>query len=52
MSKNNKYIKELISRCHMVISEIVKAKEVEYIVQELVLTVVNYNIMRSMAHAY
>ena len=33
-------------------SEIIKAKKIEYIVQELTLKVVNYNIMRRMTLAY
>jgi hypothetical protein len=30
--------------------EIIKAKKIEYIIQELALKVVNYNVMRSMIH--
>ena len=32
--------------------EVIKAKKIEYIIQELALKVVNYNIMRGMTHAY
>ena len=33
-------------------TEVIKARKIEYIVQELALKVVNYNIMRGMTHAY
>ena len=33
-------------------SEVIKAKKIEYIIQELILKVVNYNIMRGITHAY
>ena len=55
--ENNSYGKRWIVEIYFsglkrVMSEVIKAKKIEYIVQELALKVVNYNIMRGMTHAY
>ena len=54
---NNSYGKRWLVEIYFsglkrVMSEVIKAKKIEYIVQELALKVVNYNIMRGMTHAY
>ena len=55
--ENNSYGKRWIVEIYFsglkrVMTEIIKAKKIEYIIQELALKVVNYNIMRGMTHAY
>ena len=55
--ENNSYSKRWLVEIYFsglkrVMTEIIKAKKIEYIVQELALKVVNYNIMRGMTHAY
>ena len=55
--ENNSYGKRWLVEIYFsglkrVMTEIIKAKKIEYIVQELALKVVNYNIMRGMTHAY
>ncbi|AGO61916.1 IS5 family transposase [Ferroplasma acidarmanus] len=55
--ENNSYGKRWIVEIYFsglkrVMSEVIKAKKIEYIIQELALKVVNYNIMRGMTHAY
>ena len=55
--ENNSYGKRWLVEIYFsglkrVMSEVIKAKKIEYIVQELALKVVNYNIMRGMTHAY
>ncbi|ARD84647.1 transposase IS4 family protein [Ferroplasma acidiphilum] len=55
--ENNSYSKRWIVEIYFsglkrVMTEIIKAKKIEYIIQELALKVVNYNIMRGMTHAY
>ena len=55
--ENNSYSKRWIVEIYFsglkrVMTEVIKAKKIEYIVQELALKVVNYNIMRGMTHAY
>ena len=55
--ENNSYGKRWLVEIYFsglkrVMSEIIKAKKIEYIIQELALKVVNYNIMRGMTHAY
>ena len=55
--ENNSYSKRWIVEIYFsglkrVMTEIIKAKKIEYIVQELALKVVNYNIMRGMTHVY
>ncbi|ARD84362.1 transposase IS4 family protein [Ferroplasma acidiphilum] len=55
--ENNSYGKRWIVEIYFsglkrVMTEVIKAKKIEYIIQELALKVVNYNIMREMTHAY
>ncbi|ARD84752.1 transposase IS4 family protein [Ferroplasma acidiphilum] len=55
--ENNSYSKRWIVEIYFsglkrVMTEVIKAKKIEYIIQELALKVVNYNIMRGMTHAY
>ena len=55
--ENNSYGKRWLVEIYFsglkrVMSEVIKAKKIEYIIQELALKVVNYNIMREMTHAY
>ena len=55
--ENNSYGKRWLVEIYFsglkrVMSEVIKAKKIEYIVQELALKVVNYNIMRGMTHVY
>ena len=55
--ENNSYGKRWLVEIYFsglkrVMSEVIKAKKIEYIVQELALKVVYYNIMRGMTHAY
>ena len=55
--ENNSYGKRWLVEIYFsglkrVMSEVIKAKKIEYIIQELALKVVNYNIMRGMTHAY
>ena len=55
--ENNSYGKRWIVEIYFsglkrVMSEVIKAKKIEYIIQELALKVVNYNIMRGMTHVY
>jgi len=55
--ENNSYGKRWIVEIYFsglkrVMTEVIKAKKIEYIIQELALKVVNYNIMRGMTHAY
>ena len=55
--ENNSYGKRWIVEIYFsglkrVMSEVIKAKKIEYIIQELALKVVYYNIMRGMTHAY
>ena len=55
--ENNSYGKRWLVEIYFsglkrVMTEIIKAKKIEYIIQELALKVVNYNIMRGMTHAY
>ena len=55
--ENNSYGKRWLVEIYFsglkrVMTEIIKAKKIEYIVQELALKVVNYNIMMGMTHAY
>ena len=57
LKENNSYGKRWIVEIYFsglkrVMTEIIKAKKIEYIIQELALKVVNYNIMRGMTHAY
>ena len=54
---NNSYGKRWLVEIYFsglkrVMTEVIKAKKIEYIIQELALKVVNYNIMRGMTHAY
>ena len=56
-NKNNNYGKRRIveiyfSELKRVMTEVIKAKKIGYIIQELALKVFNYNIMRGMTHAY
>ena len=56
-NENNNYGKRWLVEIYFsglkrVMSEVIKAKKIEYIIQELALKVVNYNIMRRMSHAY
>lgn len=55
--KNNNYGKRWLVEIYFsglkrVMTEIIKANKIEYIIQELALKVVNYNIMRGMTCAY
>ena len=55
--ENNNYGKRWIVEIYFsglkrVMTEIIKAKKIEYIIQELALKVVYYNIMRGMTYAY
>ena len=55
--ENNSYGKRWLVEIYFsglkrVMTEVIKAKKIEYIIQELALKVVNYNIMRGMTHAY
>ena len=55
--ENNSYGKRWLVEIYFsglkrVMSEVIKAKKIEYIIQELALKVVNYNIMKGMTHAY
>ena len=55
--ENNNYGKRWLVEIYFsglkrVMTEVIKAKKIEYIIQELALKVVNYNIMRGMTHAY
>ena len=55
--ENNNYGKRWIVEIYFsglkrVMTEVIKAKKIEYIIQELILKVVNYNIMRGITHAY
>ena len=55
--ENNNYGKRWLVEIYFsglkrVMTEVIKAKKIEYIVQELALKVVNYNIMRGMTHVY
>jgi hypothetical protein len=57
LKENNSYGKRWIVEIYFsglkrVMTEVIKAKKIEYIIQELALKVVNYNIMRGMTHAY
>ncbi len=54
---NNSYGKRWLVEIYFsglkrVMTEVIKAKKIECIIQELALRVVNYNIMRGMTHAY